>query len=68
MTLKSEKFDGKKFMWDGKTYKTEDLAKDAENTYKEDGFETRVITEDDHYSVYTRRLVTEIVLEGEAPI
>ena len=68
VALISKKFDGKKFMWDGKTYETEDVAKDAENTYKENGFETRIISEDDHFSVYTRRLVTEIVLEGEAPI
>ncbi len=68
MALKSKKFDGKKFMWDGKTYQTEDVAKEAENTYRENGFETRSISEDDHFSVYTRRLVTEIVLEGEAPL
>ena len=68
MVLKSEKFDGKKYMWDGKTYQTKDLAKDAENTYKQNGFETKIISEDDLYSIYTRRVVTEIVLEGEAPI
>ena len=68
MALKSKKFDGKKFMWDGNTYETVDTAKDAENTYKVNDFETRVISENDHYSIYTRRVVTEIVLEGEAPI
>jgi hypothetical protein len=68
MALKSKIFDGKKFMWDGKSYQTEDKAKDAENAYSEKGFETRCIAEDDQYSVYTRRVVTEIVLEGEAPI
>ena len=68
VALISKNFDGKKFMWDGKTYETEDVAKDAEGTYKENGFDTRIISEGDHYSIYTRRLVTEIVLEGEAPI
>ena len=68
MMLKSKKFDGKKFMWDGKTYQTEDMARDAENTYRENGFEAKSLPEDDGYSVYTRRLVTEIVLEGEAPV
>ena len=68
MALKSKIFDGKKYMWDGKAYQTEDMAKDAENFYKENGFETRSISEDDHFSVYTRRVVTEIVLEGEAPL
>ena len=64
----SKKFDGKKFMWDGKTYQTEDLAKGAEKTYKDNGFETKMISEGDGFSIYTRRVVTEIVLEGEAPI
>jgi hypothetical protein len=64
----SKKFDGKKFMWDGKIYETEDVARNAENTYKKNGFETRRILEGDRFSIYTRRVVTEIVLEGEAPI
>ena len=64
----SKKFEGKKFMWDGKTYQTEDLAKDAEKTYKENGFETKMISESDGFLIYTRRIVTEIVLEGEAPV
>jgi len=68
MALKSKIFDGKKFMWDGKSYQTEDKAREAENAYKKNGFETRNIAEEDHFSVYTRRIVTEIVLEGEAPI
>lgn len=68
MTLKSKKFDEKKFMWDGTSYATEDEAKNAEKRYKEDGFEVRTTKENDHFEVYTRRVVTEIVLEGEAPI
>lgn len=68
MALISKKFDGKKYMWDGKTYETEDLAKDAEKTYKENGFETRRISEGAGFSLYTRRVVTEIVIEGEAPL
>jgi hypothetical protein len=68
LTIISKKFEGKKFMWDGKTYETEDLAKDAEKTYKENGFETRRISEGDGFSLYTRRVVTEIVIEGEAPL
>jgi hypothetical protein len=68
VTIISKKFDGKKYMWDGKTYETEDLAKESEKTYKENGFETRMISEGEGFSVYTRRLVTEIVLEGEAPL
>ena len=68
MTLKGKKFDSEKFMWDGYSYATEEEAKKSEKKYKEDGFEVRTIKEKDHYEVYTRRVVTEIVLEGEAPI
>jgi len=68
MTLKGRKFDGEKFMWDGYSYATEEEAKNSEKKYKEDGFEVRTIKEKDHFEVYTRRVVTEIVLEGEAPI
>lgn len=68
MALKSRKFDGEKFMWDGYSYATEEETKEAEQKYKEDGFEVRTIKENDHFEVYTRRVITEIVLEGEAPI
>lgn len=68
MTLKGKKFDGEKFMWDGYSYTTEEEAKKSEKKYKEDGFDVRTIREKDHFEVYTRRVVTEIVLEGEAPI
>ena len=68
MALKSKKFEGLKFMWDGISYTTEEESKKAEQKYKEDGFEARTVKEDDHFEVYTRRVVTEIVLEGEAPL
>lgn len=68
MVLKSRKFGDKKFMWDGLSYSTEEEAKKAEQKYKENDFEVRTTKEKDHFEVYTRRVVTEIVLEGEAPI
>lgn len=59
--------DGKKFMWDGESYEGMEQAKTAEETYQKDNFETRIIEEEGKPLVYTRREVTEIVLEGEAP-
>jgi len=59
--------DGKKFMWDGETYEAMDAAKTAEEGYKKDNFETRIMEEEGKPLVYTRREVKEIVLEGEAP-
>ena len=57
------KIDGTKFMWDKETYFSEDDAKENMTKYKNNGFETRLVEETDTYLVYTRRIVTEIVLE-----
>jgi hypothetical protein len=59
--------DGKKFMWDGETYEGMEQAKTAEETYKKDNFETRIVEEEGKPLVYTRRVVTEVVVEGDAP-
>jgi hypothetical protein len=59
---------GKKYMWDKGVYTTEAEARDRIARYEEDGFETHLIKEDKDYLVYSRRLVTEIVLEGEPPV
>ena len=60
--------DGDKFMWDGGTYATRDEADARAAAYAEDGFETQVVEADGASAIYTRRVVTEIVLEGEAPL
>ena len=60
--------EGKKFMWDGSKYENKAQAREAENKYKEDGFETKLLEENDLVLVYTRRVVEEIVLEGEGGI
>lgn len=54
--LPAKKFEGKKFMWDGITYQTEDQAKQAMEAYAKDGFEIQLFTENDQYLVYTRRI------------
>jgi len=59
--------DSKKFMWDGETYEGMEQAEAAEENYKKENFETRIIEEEGKPLVYTRREVKEIVLEGEAP-
>jgi len=56
--------EGKKFMWDGKEYATEEEAKEAAEGYGADGFETLHISEDGKFYVYSRRVVTEVVVEG----
>ena len=59
--------EGKKFMWDGETYEGMEQAKAAEETYKKNNFETKILEEEGKPLVYTRRVVTEVVVEGDAP-
>jgi hypothetical protein len=59
--------EGKKYMWDGETYPGEAKADEAKKKYEADGFEVQVINEGGEVAVYTRRMITEIVLEGPPP-
>ena len=68
MPEKSKMQEGKKFMWDGRTYESEEKAKEIEENYKKEGFETLIIQEGNDSLVYTRKVVTEIVLEGEGVV
>ena len=59
--------DSKKYMWDGEDYESEPATQENIKKYSDDNFETKLIEEDGKYLVYTRRVVTEIVVEG-APV
>ena len=50
------KFEGKKYMWDGMTYQSEDQARQAMETYSKDGFEVQLVAENHQHLVYTRRI------------
>lgn len=58
--------DGKKYMWDGEDYESESAAQENMAKYSNDGFETKLIEEDGRHLVYTRRVVKEVTVEGEA--
>jgi hypothetical protein len=60
---KARFFDGKKFMWDGQEYDDEDKAGSVEKEYAEKGFEVQTLRENGKVFLYTRRVVTEIVLD-----
>ena len=62
---KAKFFEEKKFMWDGKAYETDAEAKDVKARYDKDRFETRIIQEEQKYYIFTRRIVTEIVLDNQ---
>ena len=64
----SRLFDGKKFMWDGVERADGREADAAAERHGSAGFETRVVLEDGKARVYTRRVVTEIKLEGAPPV
>jgi len=59
--------DGSKFMNDGETYESRNDAENKKKEYEENGFEARVVEKEGKHCIYTRRVVTEVVLEGEAP-
>ena len=63
MAERARFFEGKKFMWDGVEYDDKKKAQEAEKQYIEGGFEVRSCSEDEKMLLYTRRVVTEIVLE-----
>jgi hypothetical protein len=50
------KFEGKKYLWDGITYQSEDQAREAMEAYSKDGFEVQLVAEDTQHLVYTRRI------------
>ena len=56
--------DGKKFMWDGTNYESESAAKENVDKYSKDGFETKLIEEEEKYFVYSRRVAAKIKIEG----
>ena len=64
----SKIINGKKFMWDYVVYESKKGAGDAMQKYKDDGFEVELIEEEKQHLLYTRRVVTEIVVEGEPPV
>lgn len=52
----ARKVEGKKFMWDGITYESEDQARQAVETYEKDGFEVQLLSEKEQFLVYSRRI------------
>jgi len=55
-------FNGKKYMWDGKVYPDLKESEKVSQEYQDDGFEVELLEEADQYFVFTRRVVTEIVV------
>ena len=60
-------FDRRKFLWDGETYDSRASAQAKREEYETQGFETELVEEEGVPLVYTRRVVKEVVVEGEPP-
>jgi len=60
-------FDGHKFMWDGEVYASRDAAESRRTEYADRGFETQLTEEENGFLVYTRRVVTEVVVQEGPP-
>ncbi|MHC4487787.1 MAG: hypothetical protein ACYSW7_01225 [Planctomycetota bacterium] len=64
----SKIIDGKKYMWDGVEYEDEIKGNSVMETYESSDFEAKMIKEGSKYYVFTRRVVTEVKVEGTPPI
>ncbi len=63
MAEKVRFFEGKKFMWDGEEYDSEEKGSSVEKEYAEKGFMVQACREDGKVFLYTRRVVTEVEVE-----
>ncbi|MFZ0911982.1 MAG: hypothetical protein WBQ76_16410 [Candidatus Korobacteraceae bacterium] len=54
--------DGKKFMWDGRPYASQDEASHAGETYRNAGFEIFTAEVEGQFLVYTRRVVSNVAV------
>jgi hypothetical protein len=60
----ARKVNGKKFMWDGVVYDSDDQAQQVMEDYAKDGFEVEKFVEDGQFLVYSRRVATTAPTEG----
>ncbi len=58
--LRSEKFDGMKFMQDGRVYDSKAEAEKAMEGYRNDNFDVRLLEEGGKVLVFSRRIVKEV--------
>ena len=63
MAERARLFEGKKFLWDGVDYETDEEAGSAGRAYAEKGFEVEVWLDQEDAFVYTRRVVNESAIE-----
>jgi hypothetical protein len=67
MPLNMRFIDRRKFMWDGEVYDSQAAADARQAEYKAHEFEVQTIQEEGKFLLYTRRVVKNVVVEGEPP-
>ena len=66
--LRARFFEGAKFIWDGREYESDAEAQKVKREYEKENFETQVVEEDGKFHVYTRRVVTDVEVDGAPPV
>ena len=61
--LRSEKFEGMKFMQDGRVYDSKAAAEKSMEGYRNDNFDVRLLEEGGKFLVFSRRIVKEVKTE-----
>lgn len=59
--------DRRKFMWDGEARDSRAETETRKTEYEAQGFETQMVEQEGQFSLYTRRVVKEVKVEGEPP-
>ena len=57
-------FEGKKYMWDGQEYDRKEESDKVAKDYATENFEVQQMEEEGKHYLFTRRVVTEVVVEG----
>jgi hypothetical protein len=60
-------FDRSKFVWDGELYDSQAAADAKKGQYETAEFQTQLVEEEGKFLLYTRRVVKNVVVEGEPP-
>jgi hypothetical protein len=60
----ARKVNGKKFMWDGVVYDSDESAQQVMEDYAKDGFEVEKVVEDGQFLVYSRRVAVAAPAAG----
>ena len=60
----ARKVNGKKFMWDGVVYDSDESAQQVMEDYAKEGFEVEKFVEGGQFMVYSRRVATVAPTEG----